>query len=804
MFKNYLKIVTRIFRKQKAYAFTNITGLTLAFVCSLLILFHVKEELSYEQNFPKASQIYRVTINSKYGDTYTHWAVGPPPLGPAMQSEIPEIAQTVRFRRMNDMVLSYSSSDQTVKRLDENGGFFVDPAAVDLFDLPFIKGNPKNALDENNAVLLTASMAKRYFGVEDPIGKALVEDGTGRLYQVTGVITDMPSSTHLQFDYLVSMSTFYQMLNAQGASGMLESRTWKAVYTYALIDDRHDKNDVETKLADFRVRSFHRDLPDREETFLLQPIRDIHLHSRLEQEMGPNSDVGYVYIFSIAALLILVVAAVNFVNLTTAQALKRSKEVGVRKVLGAQKQQLVKQFLGESFLLTFLAGSIALLVFYFSLPFFNNLSGKEYYFGQIMSADNVLLLAFVVIVTGLAAGLYPAIFVSGFRPALSLKGVKDPRSNITLVRKGLVIFQFAVSVFMIFSTITIYRQLVFLQEKDLGFQKEKLIAVQLYGDLYRNVVNNLEAMRTELLNYSAISHVSLTSNLPGERFSVEHLVPEGVSDDEDLPTVRVIRVDDHFIETLGIELKEGQNFRRNAGEERQYVLSELAVQSLDIQNPVGKKAQGYTGTGDIIGVFRDFHFASLHNVIEPLVLEYRSNGANYVLVRFQGENTSDVLQYVEQTLDNIARDQLFLYSFVDDNLNQLYVFENRLGDVFEVFSVIAILIACLGLFGLSVYSAELKVKEIGIRRVFGASVLGLSALLSRSFLTWVLVANVVAWPVAYIVMNRWLEHFAYRLNVGAGTFVQTAVLSIVIALLTVSYQSIKAALADPVDSLRYE
>jgi len=795
MFKNYLKTTVRNIRRRKAYSFINIVGLAVALVCSFLILLHVQEELSYERGFSKVDHIYRITSISKSGNTYRHWAPGPPPLGPMIQEQIPEIEQAARFRTIKPVVLSYTPDRGTVRRFREDGGFFADPAAIDLFDLKFIKGDPGTALNAANSLILTARLAEKYFGTDDPIGKTLVEENSNRPYRVTGVIENMPSNTHLQFDYLASMSTWYQIMNNHS---LLNSRTWKALYIYVLLDAQNEKELVESKLADFIQRSFQSRF---EQTFHLQPIKVIHLRSKLEKEIGPNSDIAYIYIFSFTAVLILVIAGVNFVNLTTAQALKRMKEVGIRKVLGAQKRQLVKQFLGESLILTLFAGVVALSLLDLLLPFYNSISGKSFTFSQFTSVDNLLLLFFIVISTGLTAGLYPAFFISTLQPVNTLKGLKSPRSSVTPVRKGLVIFQFAISIFMIFSTITVYRQLVFFREKDLGFNKEKLIAVQLYGG---NTVNSMGTVKTELLNHSAISHLSLVSNLPGERFSSEHLIPEGGANVEDVPLVRIIHVDEDFLETLGIELKEGQDFQKRSSEQGQFLLSETAVQTLGLQDPIGKRANNYGKKGEIVGVFRDFHFASLHNVIEPLVLDYRPAETKYLLVKFQGSNISEVLKTIEQKLHEVSPNHLFIYTFVDDNLNRLYAFEDKVGDIFKLFSLVAIFISCLGLFGLSVFSAELKVKEIGVRKVLGASVLGITVLFSKDFLRWVVFANIIAWPIAWYAIHKWLQNFAYRIDIGWWMFVLAGGLALVIALLTVSTQAIRAALANPVESLRYE
>ncbi len=803
MFNNYIKIALRNIQKQKLNSTLNIIGLAVAIVCSLLILFHVKDELSYEKCFPKEDRIYRVTINSKYGDTYRHWAVGPLPLGMMLKEEIPEIETVARFLKIGTVVISYNSLDGSPKQFEEKGGFFADSSAVTIFDLQFIEGDSRTALTDAYTIVLTSSIARKFFGNESPLGKTLILDDSQKSYKITGVIEDTPSNTHLQFDYLISMSSFYKNMIELGREGALTSRTWKTVYTYVLLGSKQRKTDIEAKLPVF-TQNFLKDIPNREEHFYLQPIADIHLHSKLEQEMAPNSDIVYVYIFSIAAIFILIIASVNFVNISTAQAFKRLKEVGVRKVLGAQRRQLVKQFLGESFVLVISATLIALVLLQLLIPFYNNLSGKDLYFAQLFSTNNLLLLFILIFAIGLMSGLYPAIFISSFQPASSIKSMKDPQSSVTLIRKGLVIFQFVISIFMIFSTITIYRQLVYFREKDLGFDKERLIAVQLYGDLYKNIMSNKDAIKAELLKYAAISNVAFSSNLPGERFSVEHLRPKGVPENEDIPTVRVIRVDEDFLNTMKIDLIAGRKFRPPLGEEGQFILSESAVKALDLKDPIRKKAQAYSGSGEIIGIMNDFNFASLHQAIEPLVLDYRPTWVRYLIVKFQGATVPEVLKYVQEKLDEITPNHLFRYSFIDENLNQLYVFEDRVSDIFKVFSVLAILISCLGLFGLSVYSAELRIKEIGIRKAVGATTSGIVTLLTKEFMVWIIIAIIIAYPIAFFAMNNWLKNFAYRISIEWWTLILAGIFALMIALLTVSYQSIKAALANPVESLRYE
>lgn len=803
MIGNYLKVAFRTIYKQKLNSVLNVFGLAVALACSMLIFLHVRHELSFESGFSKADQIHRVWIESKYGDTWRHWAVGPIPMGPMMKDEIPEVESVTRFSAIGELVMNVDDGSE-IHRFKELDGLFADPSVSDMFDLRFIKGDASKALTDAETIVLTTSMAKKYFGDEDALGKSIHVETYGNLpLRVTGIVEDMPDNTHLQFDFLISLSTFIQFLTRQGATGMLESRTWKVFYTYVQLSLESDPVRVEEKIADFRTR-FHASMPDRVENFRLQPIKRIHLHSDLEQEMSANSDIAYVYIFVTTALLILLVASVNFINIMTAQAFKRIKEVGVRKVLGAQKSQLIRQFLWESFILAIQAAILAILLFYLALPLYSQLTGMTLTLSQLFSVSNLLIYALIVLIIVLIAGLYPSLFMSRFQPTQSIKGAKDPKSSVSLVRKGLVVLQFVISIFMIFGTITIYRQLTFFKEKDLGFDKERIMVVPLYGDMRRSAISNQETLKRAFTQFAPITQVSMTSNLPGQRFSVEHFRPEGTDPEQDIPTVRVMRVDENFLKTMNIPLVEGRDFHVSQSDESQFLLSEMAVDILNIENPIGKTGQGYSGQGQVVGVFQDFHFASLRNQIEPLVLQYLPGSAGYLLIKYQSQRLDDVVGFTREKLQEMHPGFLLDYSFIDQRMDRLYRYEDRLGELFKLFAALAIFISCLGLFGLSAYAAEVRVKEVGVRKVLGAKVSGIVLLLSREFLKWVLVANVIAWPLGYLAMTRWLEGFAYRTPITIWTFVLSGSLSIVVAILTVSYQSGKAAVTNPVNCLRYE
>jgi putative ABC transport system permease protein len=802
MIKNYLKIALRVIKRQKLFSFLNITGLAVSLSCCFLIFLHVKGEISYETHFPKANRLYRIQTNSKYGSTFRNWGASAPALGPILEETFPEVEKTARIRNLGREVLSYQPSQGSPKRFEEWGGFIADASILSMLDLECLIGDPRTALKEPFSVVLTESLAKKYFADENPIGKTLLNESRNQPYQVTGVIPDMPRNTHLKIEYMISMSSFVTIM---GFPEALTHRTWKAFFTYVLLEPGQSPESFQAKVPAF-MKSYHADAPERQEEILLQPIRKIHLHSKLEGEIGPNSDIAYVYIFSGTALLLLLIAAVNFVNLSTAQSFKRTKEIGIRKVVGARRGQVIKQYLGESLLITTLSACFTLFLLYFLLPVYDHMTGNSMNFGDIFQAQNILFLLLLMVSLSLLAGVYPAFFASRFQPANTLKTIKDPRSATTRLRNGLVVFQFVISIFMIFSTVTIYRQLVFFHNKDLGFEKDKLVAFRLYGELREDVINNTDALKTEILRHSAVSSVALSSNLLGSSFSNERLTPAGVADKASLPLLRFIRVDEGFVETAGLEIVKGRNFDRTSDQKGGYIITESVAEALDLAQPLGVECRSdiHDGVAPIVGVIKDFHFASLHNRIEPLVLEYRPTWTGYLFVRVESGQFKEALEFLRQKFNEVAPNHLFSYVFQDEYFNRSYEIENRSYSLFRIFSMIALLVACLGLFGLTVYAAETRVKEIGIRKVLGASIPSITVLMSREFILWVVIANIIALPAAYLAMNRWLSNFAYRIHIHAWTFVFSTILVMLFAMTTVSYQAIRAAISDPIDSLRYE
>ncbi|MFT3935052.1 MAG: ABC transporter permease [Chitinophagaceae bacterium] len=804
MLRNYFKIALRNLRKNKLFSIINIAGLSLGIACVLLIVFHVREELSYDKGFSQADRIYRITTKG-LGENPRSWAATSFVMGTSMQAAFSEVDKVVRFHRLFPyQVLSYTAPDNQTKRFEEKGGLFADSTATDVFDLKFSAGDPSTALSTMNGIVITTSMAKRYFGNENPLGKVLQDDVRKIPLKVTGVLKDFSFRTHLQFDYLISMTTITRYIDPRS----LENTGWSGFYNYVLLKTNASKALTSKRLSDFLVK-FR--APGGEsakevlasEAIYLQPVTEIHLHSKLEKEVSANSDITYVYIFSIAAIFILLIAAVNFINISTAQAFNRMKEIGLRKVIGGTRAQLTGQFLGESFLVTLMATIIAVILFKNALPFYNNLTSKQIHFSDTFSLSNLALLISLVIVIAFLAGLYPSWFVASFNPIDSLKGKKASSSSVNVVRKGLIVFQFVISVFMIFSTIVIYRQMKLFHNQALGFDKEQVLAVTMYPEMW----NKFGFLSDNMQKNKSIASYSVISTLPGERFGMYSFSPLSAGPNEVLPeTSRALWGDDQLLPTLKIPLEEGRNFFAQFPQIKthEFILNKAAVKAFRIKEPIGKQVVLEGDTGTVVGIAKDFNFSSLHKGIEPLVIEYNPYKANYLMLKVRAGQTPQTLQFMESNIKSMSPASKFTYSFIDEKLNSLYDAENRMSTVFKAFACFAVFISCLGLFGLSAYAAQLRIKEVGIRKVLGASVSNVTLLLSKDFMLLVLIATIIAWPLGWWAMSHWLQGFAYRVNINFWTFLFSGAFAIIVALLTVSYQAIKAALLNPVKSLKTE
>ncbi|THU40579.1 FtsX-like permease family protein [Niastella caeni] len=802
MFLNYIKIAWRHLWKNKTFSAINITGLSMGIACALLIILHIKNEINYDKGFTKSDRIFRVTLEN-IGENERHWAPISFPAGAEMQRYFPQVEKMARFYRPYPFqVFSYATTQGTINKFEEKAGFFADAAAINIFDIPFSRGNAQTALSATNSIVLTEKMARKYFGDEDPVGKVIQEDLNKVPFTVTGVVRSFPFPSHLQFDYLLSIPTIQQYQDQRS----LENRTWSAFYTYVLLNEKASKTTVEARFPNYML-GFYKPTGETPNEILtsrklhLQPVADIHLHSKLEKEMSANSDIRYVYIFSIIAVFILLVAAVNFINISTALAFNRMKEIGLRKVAGATKQQLLRQFMGESFLITMLSALVALLLIKAALPLYAWLTEKDIRFEELFTLSNLALLLLLILCCGLLAGCYPAWFVANFNPINSMKGKKDTRFSLNFVRKGLIIFQFAVSVFMIFSTIIVYQQMRFFHNKNMGFDKEQVVAITMYGSMWQH----FSALINNIKKNPAISNFSVVSTLPGDRFSMQPFFPANETED-DQPSCRIMWADNRLLPTLKIALKEGRNFVNQFPDikNKEFILNETTVKAYGLTNAIGKKFILDRDTGEIVGVIKDFNFASLHSAVEPLVIKYDPYRANYLLVKVQPHQMPKTLQFLESNIKSLSPESTFTYTFIDEKMKRLYEAENQLSRVFKVFAVFVIFISCLGLFGLSAYSTQLRTREIGIRKVLGASVSNVTFLLLKDFMVLVLTGIVLSWPFAWWAMTRWLDGFAYRIPIDGWVFTLSGVLSLTGALVTVSYQAIKAALLNPVVSLKTE
>jgi putative ABC transport system permease protein len=800
MLKNYVRIAFRNLRKHKGYSFINIAGLAIGMACFLLIFMHISDELSYDKFHQKAERVYRVTYEINLSGSTTYTAQTPAPLGPAMVRDYPEVENATRFFILKDVPVTWKD-----KRFYENV-LLGDENIFDVFSFPLLKGNPETALAEPNSLMLTEKMAEKYFGSEDPLNKRLTVN-ENQDFKVTGVLKDIPRNSHLHFDFLVSFAAGFQNKKMMEYWGNI------FYYNYLLLEKGASPVELEKKFPDFAMKyiggnfkDFFGDKLDQVPSmykFHLQPLTKIHLHSHLDSEIEPNSNGSYIYVFSAIAFFILLIACINFMNLSTARSSIRAKEIGMRKVIGARRGELIKQFLGESLFLSFLSLIVAIGLVKFSLPFFNSLSGKELSlvnFGHWIFPA-VLIGTFVFV--GVLAGSYPAFLLSAFIPVEVLKGKKGSKISVPFIRTGLVILQFTISIILIVGTITIHNQMMFIRNKNLGFDKEYLITIL---DQNRRVARRYETFKDELLKHPDIISVSASSGVPSGIFSRATIVPENAASYEST-LMPIMSVDYDFIHTYGIEIVLGRNFSNEFSTDLRgaYVINEAAAEKFGWDSPLGKTLKDTGGIkASVIGVVRNFHFNSLHENIEPLALFVNPNFFRYFALRIRSQNIPQTISHIEKTWKKFAPGRAFEYSFLDDQIDRFYRSEQRLKKIFLYFTVLAIFIACLGLFGLTSFTAEQRTKEIAIRKVFGASTSSLVNFLSKEFAKWVMLANCIAWPVSYFVMNTWLRNFAYRTGISFWIFLLAAILSLGIALLTVSYQSIKAAVSNPVDSLRYE
>ena len=794
MFANYVKIAWRNIKKHKGYSFINITGLAIGMACCILILMWVQDELSFDRFHEKKEDIYRV-ISDWEKHNWKGMEGTPGPLAPAMEEAIPEVLFTARLAGHSRMVFKYGD-----KVFYEDRGVIADPALFNIFTFPVLKGNVETAFSKPTDIVITESMADKYFGAQDPMGKVI--DVEGQMATVTGVIQDPPHNSHLQFDYMSSFE-FIRDLSGYGT-------TWGSFnfVTYTLLQKNVNPDIISQKLTDVAMKNECPQVKDGA-SFRLQRLLDVHLDARRYQRAGyVLGDQTTVTLFSVIAIFVLLIACVNFMNLSTARSSIRAKEVGLRKTVGADRSQIIKQFFGESILLSTIACLFALILVFSLLPRFNALSAKQLSV-DLTNGRFVFSFLGVVLLTGLISGSYPALFLSSYKPVVVLREAVSSGKKGSVFRRIFVVFQFSLSILLIIGTFIIYKQLHFIRNKELGFDKDHIVFIP----IKENMGAKYETAKNELLRDPNILSVTACWNhFPSDTWRGAGFEWEGGDpvNQRELDLVYT-GVDYDFFQLLGLEIVDGRPFSKEyaSDENNAYILNQAAIENMELDDPVGKQFNiPPDDRGPIVGIVKDVHFQSLHRKIEPRIffLYDMAKATTYgiLLAKVRGGRIPQALAGIQRVWGEMNPISPFEYHFLDETYDQLYRKEQRVGSILNYFTFLAVLISCLGLFGLASFMAERRTKEIGIRKVLGAPVSGLVVLLSKEFSRWVLISNIIAWPIGYFAMKKMLQSYAYRTPIGIEIFILSALLALVIALLTVSFQAVKAARANPVESLRYE
>ena len=796
MLKNYVKIALRNFLKNKAFSLINISGLSIGMAGCILVLLYVSHEFSYDKFHPNLKNIYRINEDIHFGQDWHKTAMSPAPLVYTLK-EFPEVDKVSRLYNMKQTLLKTQGSTQEDLKLFINSGYAVDPEFLDIFNFPLISGDIISALSKPNKILLTKKAAVKLFGESEIAMNEIITIGDTDLF-VSGILKDIPSNSNFTFDFLVSMS--YQ--ENQGR----ELTRWNRIfsYTYLSLNPGYDYQEFTRKMAD--AIGIHFEDKDDPPRIYLQPVSDIHLYSGFGDGFVPGNSIEIIKIYILIASLILIIACINFMNLSTARFEKRSKEVGLRKVVGARRRQLIFQFLGESVLFSFVSLIVAVLLVDLLLPVFNQLAQKQLDLWGFINHYPFLFIGSslgIAIFTGVLAGSYPAFFLSSFRPSGVLKRQGSTLIKVTSLRKVLVVIQFTLAIIFIIGTLTISDQLEYIRNKELGYDKENLIYFKIGADLN----SKYEVFRNELIQNPRIKNITRTGSFPTGISAIGTFSWEGAPPDEKQPILSMIIADTGFINTFKIQIADGfrmPNIPRDTS--RYFVINEEAWSLMkqdwkENDNPIGKKLED----GKIVSVIKDFHFFSLNNAIEPLILELSHEGRRRnVIVRISPQNVGQTLNDIKLIHEKINPEFPLEIKFVNQYLETRYLKDQRTGEIIGYVSILAIFISCLGLFGLASFTAEQRTKELGIRKVLGATIYGLFVLVSKDFNKLVLISFIIATPVAFVLVNNWLDGFAYHISLGADAFVAGGLLAFIIAMITVSYQSLKAASANPVDSLQNE
>ena len=801
MIRNYLKIAWRNIKRHKGYSFLNVAGLAIGIAACLVISFFVRHELTYDNFHQDADRVFRVAVDINSGETNRVFALTCAPLAPALERDFPQVEAAARLWRWDNQLVKNGED----LAFYENDYFLADPNIFDVLTIPLLKGDPKTALNRPSTLVMAEETAKKYFGDADPIGKTLLINNAE--FEVTGVIQGSNSNSHLNFNLMTSIATVEK---ESWVPSTLENWHSTMFFTYIKVHENVDiaafGENVKT-VADSYVGEILREW-GVSYSFFLQPIQSIHLHSNLSYEAEAPGSAVNVYIFSVVALLILLIASLNYVNLTTAQSSNRAKEVGVRKAVGAAKAKIFNQFVVESLMLTGLALLFALALVAMVNPLFESISGQRYPLSELFSPQFLGILLVATFVLGMAAAIYPALFLSSFRPVTVLKGAMTTGTKGAALRKVLVVGQFTISLVLIVGTLVVYRQLEYMKDQSLGFDKEQVLVLPLRGGLY--IGDRYEQVKDEFSNHASIIGATATSDVPGKRVYNFATSLHGEEDDKG-QSMYYMFVDPDFLKTYGIEMRAGRAFNKGMQTdiENGFLINEKAVEAFgwaSAEEAIGKKMNAGFGRegGEIIGVYKDFHYKSLQTQIEPLVMAIVPWRFNYISLKINTSDLPATMAFVESKWNELFPGSPYEYSFLDEEFDRQYAADERIGRTFLVFTGIAIFIACLGLFGLATFIAQQRTKEIGIRKVLGASVSGIVGMLSGDIVKLVVVSTFIATPLAYLAVRKWLENFAFHIEIGWVTFVVAGLTILTIALLTVSSQAIRAALMNPVKSLKSE
>lgn len=803
MLRHYFQIAWRNLMKRKFYSLINVTGLAIGLACCVLITLYVHHEQSYDQYHVKGDRIYRVlhayrsvekgaTPGAPTPEEFQVW--GCAPAGPTIQADFPEVEKVVQFMSPSSLLLQHGE-----KRFQQDNLLFMDSTAFDVFSWKMVYGDPNTALTDPYSIVLTKAVAQKFFGNADPVGQMLRVDNQDN-YKVTGVMEDVPPNSQFTFNGLISMTTMRKI-----RSEIFDWWGYVDFYTYLLLKENADIESLRAKSAAF-VKRYNEQ--DRGYALSFEKMTDAYLHSVATRQPGPTGSLLNVYLFLCIAVFILLIACINFMNLSTARSLERAKEVGVRKVLGVRPSSLMWQFLFESILLTLAAAVIALVLAGPGITLIEKLSGKEISYVNFFSPRMLAYMAGFAVVVGILAGIYPAWFLSGFRAMSVLKGKFNPSGKSISFRKSLVVFQFTLSIALIAGTIIVYSQLKYLNRQDLGFQKDQMVVLNFEGD--EKVRQNIESIKKAIADLPGVVSVAASRAVPGEFLPNAGTGIQAPDGQMGWRSPLIYEIDFDFIPVYQIPLVAGRAYSRSylTDSAEAMVINEAAAKLYGYMDPadaVGKKFNQWGRQGTIIGVVKDFNFRSLHQVVEPLTLRYGYPGElNRISVAIKGDNIPATLANLGKTWNKLAPQRPFMYHFLDESFSAQYEAERHFGQLFTFFACLAICIACLGLLGLSTFMAQQRIKEIGIRKVLGSSVSSIVMLLSKDFIKLVLIAIIIAIPLCTWAMNKWLGDFAYRITIGPAVFIEAGIICLGIALTTIAWQSVKAALGNPINSLRNE